>query len=158
MKLKRVDVFGLEQVFTALLEKPLEPDVAYKVASNSILAGEVTGKIRKTYKAVDGYTELQAARAKVLSDNGGIAKADGSFEIPDEHLEKITELLEAFTAENKELLDKQTEYQEKFDELLEKESDVDFKTIDRKELTGAIEPARLVLMIKTGILIDGNKS
>jgi hypothetical protein len=40
---------------------------------------------------------------------------------------------------------------------MDKDTDVDFKTIDRKELTAKIEPGKLVLMIKTGILIDGNK-
>jgi single-stranded DNA-specific DHH superfamily exonuclease len=157
MKLKRLDIFGLEKVFTSLMENPLDPDVAYKVASNLILAGEFTEKIRKSYKAIEGYDKVQEARAKLLNDNGGIARADGSYEIPNELLSKMNELLEAFATEHKELLDKQAEYQAKFDELLEKESDVDFKTIDRKELTGEIEPGKLVLMIKTGILTDGDK-
>jgi hypothetical protein len=157
MKIKRSDVFGLEKVFNSLMEAPLDPEVAYKVASNGILASEFTEKIRKSYKAVEGYDEIQKLRADLIKNGGGEAQTNGSFSIPPEKAAAISAALETFGEEHKAILEAQDEYQAKFDAMLDKESDVDFKTINRKELTTAIEPGKLVLMIKVGILADGDK-
>lgn len=157
MKLKRSYVFGLEAAFNSLMEVKLDPDVAYKVASNVILASELVEKIRKTFNPVDGFEDVEKLRNDLIEKSGGIRQKNGSFTIPADKAKEIGEVIEAFNEENKEILDNQADYRKKFDELLDKDTDVDFKTIDRKELTGEIEPGKLVLMIKTGILTDGNK-
>jgi hypothetical protein len=157
MKLKRSDVFGLEAAFNSLMETLLDPEVAYKVASNGILANELAEMIRKTYKSVEGYEEIEKWRSEIVKEGGGKRQQNGSFTIPADKAKIIGEKIEALNEKNKGVIENQAAYQKKFDELLDKETDVDFKTIDRKELTEKIEPGKLVLMIKTGILTDGNK-
>jgi hypothetical protein len=126
------------------------------VASNVILANELAEKIRKTYQPVLGYSEIEKWRNDIVKEGGGQQQQNGSFSIPANKAKAIGEELESLNEKNKDVIERQKDYQEKFDELLAQETDVDFKTIDRKELTAAIEPAKLVLMIKTGILKDGN--
>jgi hypothetical protein len=156
MKLKRSEVFGLEAAFNSLMETLLDPEVAYKVASNAILASELAEKIRKTYKPVEGYKEVEEWRSDIVKEGGGKRQQNGSFTIPADKAKAIGEKIEALNEKNKGVIEGQAAYQEKFNELMDKETDVDFKTIDRKELTAKIEPGKLVLMIKTGILKDGN--
>jgi predicted nuclease with TOPRIM domain len=156
MKLKRSEVFGLETVFNSLMEIKLEPEVAYKMASNAILANELAEKVRKSYQPVEGYEDLEKLRNDIIKNAGGEQQQNGAYTIPAEKAKEIEVEVEKFNEENKEVLEKQTAYRKKFDELMDKDTDVAFKTITRKELTGAIEPGKLVLMIRTGILTDGD--
>ena len=157
MKIKRSEVFGLDAAFGSLMKVRLDPEVAYKIASNVILSNGIVEKIRKSYKSVDGFDKAEQLRSDLIINGGGQRQADGSFSIPADRADAISKAVEAFNEEHKEVIEAQDAYKKKFDELLDKDTDVDFKTIDRKELTAAIEPEKLVLMIKTGILKDGSK-
>jgi predicted nuclease with TOPRIM domain len=156
MKLKRSEVFGLETVFNSLMEIKLEPEVAYKMASNAILANELAEKVRKSYQPVEGYEDIEKLRNDLIADSGGARQPNGAYTIPADKAKEIEVEVEKFNEEHKHVIDEQTAYRKKFDALMDKDTDVAFKTITRKELTGAIEPGKLVLMIKTGILTDGD--
>ena len=157
MKLRRSQVLGLENAFNALMEMRLDPEVAYKVASNGILANELSEKIRKSYKPVDGYNEVEDLRRDVLNKSGSKPEANGSYSVPSAVATQVGVDLEAINEKHKVVLDEQKAYQAKFDEMLGKTVEIAFETIERKELTGSIEPMKLVLMIQTGILTNGNK-
>jgi len=157
MKLKKSEVFGLESVLNSLMETLLDPEVAYKVASNVILASEITEAVRKSYKAVDGYEEIEKLRIDLIEKSGGKRESSGQFTLPAEKAAEIGEKIEAFNAEHKDTIEKQKAYQTKFDAMLDKAVEIDFKIINRKELTAEIKPSQLVLMIKTGMLTDGDK-
>lgn len=157
MKMTKAEVFGIEKVLGSLLEVKLDPEVAFKVASNTILASEFVETIKKSYQAVKGYQEVIDNRNKLLVDIGATAQEDGSFSLPTEEAAGANEKIEAFNLEHKDLIDEQNEYQAKFDKMLGKETAIDFKIINRKELTAEIEPGKLVLMIKVGMLTDGDK-
>jgi hypothetical protein len=156
MKLKRSEVFGLEAAFNALMEIKLEPEVAYKMASNSILANELAEKVRKSYQPVEGYNDIEKLRNDLIADSGGVRQPNGTYTVPSDKAEEIEAVVEKFNKEHQAIIDAQTAYRKKFDVLMEKDTDVAFKTITRKELTGVIEPGKLVLMIRTGILTDGD--
>ena len=157
MKIKRSEVFGLENAFNSLMEVRLDPEVAYKIASNGIIANELADKIRKTYTPIDGYGEIEEQRREIIIKAGGKKEPNGTFAVNPDQANRITSEVKAFEEKHKVIIDAQKRYQEKFNEFLDKKVDVDFKTIERKELTAAIEPAKLVLMIKVGILTDGDK-
>ena len=157
MKLKRSQVLGLENAFNALMEMRLDPEVAYKIASNGILANEVAEKIRKTYKPVDGYKEVEDLRKGILEKAGAKPEANGTYSVTPESATQVNADLEALNREHKVVIDEQKAYQEKFDEMLNETVEIAFETIDRKDLTVSIEPKKLVLMIRSGILKDGSK-
>ena len=157
MKIKRSEVLGLESVFNSMMEMPLDPEAAYKVASNVILASEETEKIRKSYKAVKGYGDVENLRAETIKKLGGERQPNGSFTLPAEKAEEIRAAIDRINEANEITIKKQNDYQEKFNALLDKTIDVDFEVINREELTAKIEPGKLVLMIKSGILRNGSK-
>ena len=157
MKIKRSEVLGLESVFNSMMEMPLDPEAAYKVASNLILASEETEKIRKSYKTVEGYNDVEKLREKTIVGLGGERQPNGSFTLPAENAEKIRAAIDTINEEHSAVIEKQNDYQEKFNALLDKNIDVDFEVINREELTAKIEPGKLVLMIKSGILRNGSK-
>ena len=66
MKIKRSEVLGLEAILNSMMEMPLDPEVAYKVASNVILASEEVEKIRKSYRVVEGYDEVEKLRTETI--------------------------------------------------------------------------------------------
>ena len=157
MKLKKSEVFGIESVLNSLMETPLDPEVAFKVASNVILASETTEAVRKSYKPVDGYEDIEKLRNELIEKSGGERTPNGQFTLPAEKAAEIGKAVEAFNAEHKDIVEKQKAYQEKFDAMLDKNVDIDFKIINRKELTAEIKPGQLVLLIKVGMLTDGSK-
>ena len=157
MKLRRSQVLGLENAFNALMEMRLDPEVAYKIASNGILANEVAEKIRKTYKPVDGYKEVEDLRKGIFEKAGAKLGANGTYSVTHESATQLNADLEALNEERKVVIDEQKAYQAKFDEMLEEIMEIAFETIYRKDLTVSIEPMKLVLMIKTGILTNGSK-
>jgi len=157
MKLKRSEAFSLENAFNSLMEMRLDPEVAYKIASNGILANEEAEKIRKSYKPVDGFNEVESLRSEIITKSGGKRQDNGSFSIPSDKADAISNEVEAFNEEHKVVIDEQRAYQEKFDEMLNEDVEIAFETIDRKDLTVSIEPKKLVLMIRTGILRNGSK-
>ena len=157
MKLKRSEAFGLENAFNSLMEMRLDPEVAYKIASNGILANEVAETIRKSYKPVDGYKEVEDLRRGILDKAGAKPAENGTYSVTPESATKVNADLKALNEEHKVVIDEQKAYQEKFDEMLKDTVEIAFETIDRKDLTVSIEPMKLVLMIKTGILTNGNK-
>ena len=77
--------------------------------------------------------------------------------MPAEKAEEIRAAIDNINEANKETIEKQNDYQEKFNVLLDETINVDFEVINREELTAKIEPGKLVLMIKTGILRNGCK-
>jgi hypothetical protein len=157
MQLTKSEVFEVENVLNSLMEVKLDPEVAFKVASNLILAMDFVAKIRKSYQAVDGYKEVEKLRNELFVELGATAKPDGSFTIPADKAKAAGERMDAFNTLNKDVIDEQNAYQVKFDEMLSKIVELDFKIINRKELTAEIEPGKLVTMIKVGMLTDGNK-
>ena len=157
MKLKRSEVFGLENAFNQLMQARMNPNVAYNVASNGILAHEEAETIRKSYQPVDGFEEFEKLRSEIISKAGGEREANGSLTLPADKAAAISGVLEKLNEEHKDVVDAQAVYQKEFNAMMENEVDVEFKTINRKELTAEIEPGKLVLLIKTGILTDGDK-
>lgn len=158
MNLKKSEIVGLETVFNGLMEIRLKPDVAYKVASNAILANEFASRLRKAYKPVEGYEEIEKLRQKIFNDAGAIPSGNGTLTISPEKAVGVREKIDAFNEEHKDLIGAQDEYQKEFNELLEAEESIAFETIDRKDLTVEIEPSKIVLMIKTGVMTSGDKS
>ena len=157
MRVKRSEVLGLESILNSMMEMPLDPEVAYKVASNVILASEEVEKIRKSYRTVEGYDEVEKLRTETIQKLGGERQPNGSFTLPAEKAEEIRAAIDNINEANKETIEKQNDYQEKFNVLLDETINVDFEVINREELTAKIEPGKLVLMIKTGILRNGCK-
>jgi len=157
MEIKRSDIFGLDAAFGLLMKVKLDPEVAYKIAYNAIVSNGIVERIRKSYKSVDGFDEVEQLRSDIIINGGGQRQANGSFSIPADNADAISKAVEAFNDQHRDVIDAQDAYNKEFDELLGHCTHVAFEIIDRKELTAAIEPEKLVLMIKTGILTDGSK-
>jgi len=156
MKIKRSEVLRLEGAFSSLLEVKLEPSAAFKVASNVILANELAEKIRKTYKPIDGHEEYVKERAEILSE---FSSVDGGVTVPADRAAEVSSKLKALTDKHQDVIDEQEAYTEKFNKLLDVESEIGFEKIKLEELqVDGIEPLKLVPLIQNGIISHGDKS
>lgn len=156
MKIKRSEVLRLEGAFSALLEIRLEPNAAFKIATNGILANDLAEKIRKTYKPVDGHSEYIEKRQAILA---GFESNGASITVPADKAEGVSTDLKALENEYEYVINEQTDYDKKFNELLDVEADIDFEKITMDEIqTDSIEPAKLIPLIQNGIISNGNSS
>ena len=155
MKIKRSDVLVLENVFTGMLQEKMNPDMAYVVASNVVVISESAEKIRKSWKPVDGFEAYEIER-KALLDTIGRSDAGGRYSFSPDQAVAFKKLEEDLKEKYADIVEAQEKYSEKFNEMLEKTADVDIEKIKLKELTVNIEPAKLVIMIKAGIIDDGS--
>ena len=157
MKIKRSDVLLLENVFTGMLQEKMNPDMAYKIASNVVIVAECAEKIRKSYKPVDGFSVYEAERKELL-DKIGKADASGRYSFSPAQAVEFKKLEEDLKEKNAAVIEAHEEYTEKFNQMLEKTADVDVEKINLKEMTVDIEPAKLVIMIKAGIIDNGSET
>jgi hypothetical protein len=155
MKIKRSDVLVLENVFTGMLQEKMSPDMAYKIASNVVFVSECAEKIRKSWKPVEGHDAYEAERKELL-DKIGKADANGRYSFSPDQAVEFNKLQEELNSNYSAILLAQKEYTESFNEMLEKNADVDIEKINLKEMTADIEPAKLVIMIKAGIIDNGS--
>lgn len=156
MKIKRSEVLKLEGAFSSLLEIRIEPAAAFKIASNLILANDISEKVRKSYKPVDGHEEFVKKRRDILS---GFGSVNGGVSVPAGKADAVKKKLDDLADENADMIDAQKEYDDKFNEVLEFEDDVNFEKITMDELMiDGIEPSKLVSLIQNGIISNGNKS
>jgi hypothetical protein len=155
MKIKRSDVLVLENVFTGMLESKMSPDMAYTIASNVVAISECAEKIRKSYKPVDGHEVYEKERTKLLNSIGK-ADAGGRYSFSPEQAVEFNKLQEGLNEDYADVIAAQAKYTEKFNDMLEKNADVDIEKINLKEMTADIEPAKLVIMIKAGIIDNGS--
>ena len=155
MKIKRSDVLVLENVFTGMLEEKMSPDMAYTIASNIVVISEGAEKIRKSYKAVDGHDIYEKERTDLLNKIGK-ADANGRYSFSPDQAVEFNELQEVLNLKHADVIAEQNKYTESFNKMLEKDIELDLEKINLKELTVDIEPAKLVIMIKTGIIDNGS--
>jgi hypothetical protein len=155
MKIKRSYVLTLESVFTGMLQEKMNPDMAYTIASNVVVIAEGAEKIRKSYKAVTGHDEYEKERTALLNS---IGKADpnGRYQFSPDQAVEFKKLEEALNEKNVDVISAQAEYTKKFDKMLENDIELDLDKINLKEMTVDIEPAKLVIMIKAGIIDNGS--
>jgi hypothetical protein len=156
MKIKRSDVLVLENVFTGMLEEKMSPDMAYTIASNIVAISECAEKVRKSYKSVKGYDVYEKERTKLLNQVGK-ADASGRYSFSPDQAVEFKKSEEGLNEKYADVIAEQKKYTEKFNEMLEKNADVDIEKINLKEMTAEIEPAKLVIMIKAGIIDNGSK-
>jgi hypothetical protein len=155
MKIKKSAVLVLEGVFTGMLEDKMDPELAYKIASNSVVLAEGADKIRKSYKPVVGFDVYEKERKKLL-DEIGKCDADGRYQFDPKQAIEFNEKQEILNKKHEAVVEEQEEYTKKFNLMLEKDIELDLDTIKLKEMTARIEPAKLVIMIKSGIIDHGS--
>jgi len=156
MKIKRSDVLVLENVFTGMLESKMNPDMAYIIASNVVVIAEGAEKIRKAYKPVEGYDVYEKERMKLLNSVGK-ADTSGRYAFSPEQAVEFNKLQEKLNEKHANIVAAQAKYTETFNKMLEKNIELDLEKINLKEMTVDIEPAKLVIMIKAGIIDNGSK-
>ena len=155
MKIKRSDVLVLENVFTGMLQEKMNPDMAFTIASNVVSISEAAEKIRKSWKPVEGHDAYEKERTKLL-DSIGKADAAGKYSFSPDQAVEFNKLQDALNEKHAGVVKAQADYVEKFNEMLEKNIEVDLEKIKLKELGVDIEPAKLVIMIKAGIIDNGS--
>jgi hypothetical protein len=157
MKIKRSDVLVLETVFTGMLQEKMNPELAYTVASNIVSISECAEKIRKSYKPVDGFDIYEKERQELLNTIGK-ADASGRYSFSPDQAVEFKKLEEGLKEKHAGVIEDHEKYTEKFNEMLEKTADIDIEKLKLKELTNDIEPAKLVIMIKAGIIDNGSST
>jgi hypothetical protein len=155
MKIKRSDVLVLENVFTGMLQEKMHPDLAYAIASNVVVISEGAEKIRKSYKPVDGHDVYEKERTKLLNKIGK-ADANGRYSFSPDQAVEFKKLEEELNKTHADVIKDQAEYTKKFNLMLEKDIKLDLEKINLKEMTVDIEPAKLVILIKAGIIDNGS--
>jgi len=152
MKIKREKVALLEVAFRGLIEEHFDPETAFKIAQNLIVASDTLEAIKKTYSVHPDYTAYVDAMQSVIKGAGGIQKDDGSFELNAEQAMSIKDELDKLSEEHKDAIEANNKYSEQFREFLDREIELEFTKIELKELTGKIKPKQILELIRAGIL------
>lgn len=156
MKIKRSVILSLEQVLTGMLETPMAPELSFKIASNVVAVSEVAEKIKKSYQPVEGFDVYESERRKLLEEIAG-ASPNGQYQLTPEQAKEFNEKLLIVDEEYKDVIEKQKAYAEKFEAMLEKDHEINVEKIDIKDMKANIEPAKMVILVKSGILEHGDK-
>jgi hypothetical protein len=157
MKLKRSDILKVDAVFSSIIENRLNPEAAFLIASNVIMTNEVSDKIKKAYKPVDGFKEYSEKRVELIKSFGGVDIGNGSFEV--KNSEGLMVALDKLEGDHTVIVGNQHEYDEKFNKAIEAAEEVDLKPITLDDLAGCdISGADMRVLITAGLISNGSDS
>jgi len=156
MKIKRSDVLVLENVFTGMLQEKMNPELAFTIASNVVVIADHAEKIRKSWKPVDGFEAYETERKELL-DKIGKSDDSGRYSFSPDQAVEFKKLEDELNETHADVVKDQAGYAKKFNLMLEKDIEIDLEKINLKEMTVNIEPAKLVIMIKAGIIDNGSE-
>ena len=151
MKIKRSDLIVLKNAFKGMLEDRMNPELAFKIASNVIVVSEGAEKIRKAYKPVDGFKAYESERNKLIV-RLGTPTGDGKHSFLPKQAAEFNKLQVDLDEKHADVLKEQAEYTDEFNKMLDKKIELNIERINLKELTADIDPAKLVIMIKSGVI------
>jgi hypothetical protein len=155
MKLKLNDVVSINRTYRELINQKLEPVVAMDVAENIMATDPLVEKTQKAYKPVDGTKEYNAKVDAVMKELGATPGVNGTWSIPQDKIRDANSKLEMLREDNADFIKAQDEYNKKFDEILEREVDVDIHVLYAEDLPYEIAPGVLLNLLKAGVMKRG---
>lgn len=156
MKIKRSLILSLEQVLTGMLQTPMNPELSYQVAFNAVAVSECAETIKKSYQPVDGFDKYEAERRALLEKVAG-KSPNGQYQLTPDQATTFNKELKGIDLKHKAVLNLQKIYSDEFNAMLEKETDVNAVEINLKDMKVDIEPAKMVILIQSGIVKNGSE-
>ena len=152
MKLRMNRIGVLNQVVGTLLDSVLEPETAFKVATNHLALNTAAEKLQKAYKPVDGHDKVRGQYQEAAKQFGGVQNPDGTTTIDSKSATKLQAEINRINVKYSDIVEAQKAYDEKFNLMLEKEIEVELEVLNKEELTAAIKPRDIVILMDAGIL------
>ena len=152
MKIKKKDMLNLSGVLSELVQNRMKPQLAYIVAKNHVLVNAEVDIIRSAYKPVKGWDKVVKARQEVFKELGAQTKDGQVFSVTEDKRNELSSRMAEIDNEFADTIEAQGEYDEEFNESLEDHVDIDIEKISLDEMTGDIEPSKLVTLMTAGLI------
>lgn len=152
MKISKRDLLSCSSALNEMANMKMGPALAFTVAKNLVRIAEIVEAIQKSYRPVEGWNELLEERRELIKEYNGSMQPNGGFVVPPDLRPEFEKAFNSLNSKHQDVVDSQAAYDKDFEEDLDTKTEVDLEKIDIDKMGVDIEPSKLVVLLKAGLI------